>query len=82
MTNAANTGAYELLALEMKLFEEVSGVSGAIRGRESTSGLTSAQLYDAQARNAAIALTDIFDSFESFRRQRTARLPTAGDRSI
>lgn len=82
VTNAANTGAYELLALEMKLFEEVSGVSGAIRGRESTSGLTSAQLYDAQARNAAIALTDIFDSFESFRRQRTARLPTAGDRSI
>ncbi len=62
-------GAYELLSLEMKLLEDVSGVNGALQGKNA-SATTSATLYESQIRNATIALTDLFETFASFRRQR------------
>ncbi len=65
-------GAYELLSLEMKLFEDVSGVNGALQGKTATNA-TSASLYETQIRNATIALTDLFETFESFRNQRDAK---------
>ncbi|MEG0700286.1 MAG: hypothetical protein RR442_01995, partial [Muribaculaceae bacterium] len=68
-TNATNIGAYELLSLQMKLFEEISGVSGALQGKTAGNG-TGAQLYDHQAENSAIALADIFETFNSFRKLR------------
>ncbi len=67
--NATNIGAYELLSLEMKLFEEISGVTGALQGK-TPGATTGALLYEHQAQNAAIALTDIFDTFTTFRHQR------------
>ena len=66
-------GAYELLALQLRLFEEISGVSGALQGRSATSQ-TSAQMFEAQTRNSAIALADIFATFAAFRSHREARL--------
>ncbi len=71
-TNNTNIGAYELLNLEMKLFEDISGVSKALQGREASAS-TSASLYESEARNAAIALTDIFETFNAFRRQRDSK---------
>ncbi|MEG2674980.1 MAG: hypothetical protein RR938_07725 [Muribaculaceae bacterium] len=68
-TNATNIGAYELLSLQMKLFEEISGVSGALQGKTAGNG-TGAQLYDRQTENSAIALADIFETFNSFRKLR------------
>jgi hypothetical protein len=68
-TNATNMGAYEMLSLQMRLFEEISGVSGALQGRTSNPA-TGAQLYNAQAQNSAITLSDIFCSFQSFRSER------------
>lgn len=68
-TNGTNIGAYELLNLEMKLFEDISGVSKAFQGRNVSAG-TSATLYETEARNASIALTDIFETFASFRNMR------------
>ncbi len=65
VTNNDNNGAYQLLQLQMKLFEEVSGVSEALLGK----GLSSArgsELYESQVRNATAALTDLFESFGSF----------------
>lgn len=68
-TNATNIGAYELLSLEMKLFEEISGVSGALQGKQ-TSGITGARLYEKQSENAMISLYDIYETFASFTTQR------------
>ncbi len=65
-SNCTNIGAYELLNLEMKLFEDISGVSQAFQGREAASG-TAASLYNAQAANSAISLADIFATFNDFR---------------
>ncbi len=65
MTNTASTGAYQLLQLQMKLFEDISGVGDALLGRSSGTA-RGVEMFDTQVRNATIALADIFDSFTSF----------------
>lgn len=65
------SGAYNLLALQMKLFEQISGVSGALQG-QLPGGNPSAAMYDAQMRNSSVAILDLLDSFNAFRRQRDA----------
>lgn len=72
--NATNMGGYEMVKLQMQLLEEVSGVSGAMQGKDVTSG-NSAQLYKAQAENANLAMTDIYGTFSAFRHQRDSMLP-------
>ncbi len=70
--NGTNTGAYQLIELQMKLFEEISGVSGALQGKQPT--VNSATAYQIQSENANIALSDVFDTFEAFRRQRNRKI--------
>ncbi len=72
ITNTADSGAYQLLNLQMKLFEEASGVSDALMGR-NVSPATGASLYDAQVRNASVSLTDLLETFTSFTTARTAK---------
>lgn len=67
--NNTNIGAFELLSLEMKLFEEVSGVGSALMGKTS-SGSTGSALFESQIKNAVIALADIFETFNHFRSTR------------
>ena len=62
-------GASHLLDLEMKLFQQISGVSNAMQGVAPNPSM-SASLYDSQIYNAAISLLDIFETFNSFRAQR------------
>ena len=68
-----NAGAYELLALEMKLFEEISGVCMAFQGKDASAG-TAASLYQSEANNALIALTDIYETFASFCHDRDVKM--------
>lgn len=71
--NNTNFGAYEMVQLQLKLLEDISGVSGALQGKNiNTSG--SATLYQQQVDNASIALTDIFDTFNNFRQQRDRKM--------
>ena len=65
VTNTANSGAYRLLEMQMKLFDDISGVGDALLGRRSL-GVNGAELLDTQVRNATIALSDIFESFTAF----------------
>ncbi len=69
VTNTSGTGAYQLLQLQMKLFEDVSGVSEALLGKGLT-GARGSELYESQLRNATVALADLFDSFSSFIEER------------
>lgn len=70
MYSSPNTSeAYQLLGIELKLLEQISGVSGALAG-QAPSAATGAQLYQAQLENAAIALLDIFETFNTFRSHR------------
>lgn len=71
--NGADAGAHKLLSLELKLFEDVSGVSNALLG-QSSGGTGGAGLFDAQVRNSTIALADIFETFEAFLADRDSRI--------
>ena len=63
--NASNVGITDLLNIQLKMFEDVSGVNGAIEGK-LTSGAVSGALYDRQTRQAMTALLDILESYNSF----------------
>ncbi len=70
--NGGNSSAFQMIELQMKLFEEISGVSGALQGKNPT--VNSGGAYQLQSENANIALSDVFDTFEAFRRQRDRKI--------
>lgn len=63
--NATNIGITDLLEIQMKMFEEISGVSSAIQGKLESASI-SGKLFDQQTRNALAALLDLTESFRSF----------------
>lgn len=64
VVNGSGSGAYELLNLQMGLFEKISGVTGILQG-QTVSG-NGAKMYESQVENAVIALSDLFQAFNSF----------------
>lgn len=68
-----NAGAYQLLNLQMEMFQQISGVSGALQGRV-TDGRTSAALYDSQVRHSAVAILDLLQTFHAFRAARNVKV--------
>lgn len=68
-SSGRSEGAARLLDMEMKLFQQISGVTSALQGQPSGS-TTSATLYESQVYNSAIALLDLYESFNSFRELR------------
>jgi hypothetical protein len=63
--NATNIGISELLNLQLKLVEDISGVNGSLQGKPGYSGM-SAALYSQQTQNATVSLLDLLDSFSGF----------------
>lgn len=77
VTNAASGGGYQLLEMQLRLLEEVSGVSGALMGRTGT-GIRGAEMFEGQVRNATLALTDLFETFDAFAAARNAKILAVG----
>lgn len=69
VASTKDLGAYELLSLQMKLFDNISGVSDVIAGR-NISPSTASSVYESQLRNSVVALADLIDTFASFRSDR------------
>lgn len=63
--NCTQIGISELLAMQLKFFEDISGVNGALQGKPGYSGM-SASLYNQQAQNATTSLLDLMDTFSEF----------------
>lgn len=63
--NSTNIGIGELLQLQLKLVEDISGVHGALQGRPGYS-TTSGSLYAQQAQNATTTLLDLLETFSTF----------------
>ena len=63
--NSTNIGISELLNLQLKFFDDITGVTGAIQGKQGFSGM-SASLYAQQTQNATTTLLDILDSYSMF----------------
>ena len=73
VSNATNVGIIELVQLQMKLLQDISGVHGALQGKAPTSG-TAASLYAQESQNAATNLLDLYDSFNEFRKRRDYKM--------
>lgn len=67
--SAAVAGDYELLNLQLKLINEISGVNSAMQGKAPSSG-TASSLYAQQVQNSSLNLKGVFESFTAFRRRR------------
>lgn len=63
--NATNIGLSEMLSMQLKFFEDISGVNGALQGRASFSG-ESGQHAQIMAQNASTSLVDILETFNEF----------------
>lgn len=72
--NPADSGAYRMLEVQMKMFEDITGVGDTLLGRNIAANTGSA-LYDARVRNASLAITDLIESFISFIQSRRSKIP-------
>ena len=63
--NSTNIGIGDLLSYQLKFFEDISGVNGALQGKPGVSG-TSGSLYAQQTQNATMSLLDILETFSQF----------------
>lgn len=70
-SNCTNIGITELLNIQLKMMEDISGVNGALQGKLESSSM-SGTLYNQQTQNALISLADLLKSFESFISDATA----------
>ena len=71
--NATQVGAYEMLSLQMRLFEDISGVHGAMQGKAAPAG-TPSSLYSQQIQYSSTNLLDLFESFKTFREDRDIKI--------
>ena len=63
--NSTNIGISELLNLQLKFFEDISGVNGALQGKPGFSG-QSAAMYNQQVQNSTMALLDMLECYSQF----------------
>lgn len=72
IANTTQTGAYEMIALQMNLFKEVTGVFDALKGQQPTAG-TPAASFSMQQQNSATNLTDLFEAYKQLRVSRDTK---------
>ena len=63
--NSTNIGIAELLNMQLKFFEDISGVTGALQGKPGYSG-ESASHFNQQTENATKSLLDLLECFSCF----------------
>lgn len=61
----ADIGARDMLQTQIKLFEDVSGVSSTLMGK-NISGAVGAERYESELRNSAVSILDIMQTFDDF----------------
>lgn len=58
-------GIHDLLTTELRFFDDISGVNGALQGKPGLAGM-SASLYSQQTHNATLSLLDMLEAFSDF----------------
>lgn len=72
-SGASVAGDFELLNLQLKLINDISGVNSAMQGKAPVSG-TPSSLYAQQVQNSSLNLKGIFESFRAFRKRRDVKI--------
>jgi len=70
-SRTSDVGTYDMIKLQMQLFEEISGVSGTLQGKSSVG---SKYDFETLTQNATLSLSDIYETFSSFLSQRNSKL--------
>lgn len=63
--NATNIGIVDLLNMQLKFMEDISGINGAMQGRQDY-GNMSGSLFSQQTANGQTSLIDLLESFNEF----------------
>ena len=63
--NLSNLGISDLLEIQLKMLEDVSGVNGILQG-DTSGGNVSGELYNSQTANALYSLSDFLETFKTF----------------
>lgn len=71
-SNSTNIGIHEMLALQMQLITQISGVHEAMQGQQAKSG-TPASLYAQEAQNASLNTMDYIHTFNHFIQDRDTK---------
>ena len=69
VSNSSQLGVTDMLQIQLKLLEDISGVQGALQGKTPAAG-TPASLYMQQMQNSTTSLTELFESFRELREDR------------
>lgn len=59
------SGLQDMIQMQMQLMDDVSGVHGALQGKQPAAG-TSGVLYQQQANNASTSVIDLLETYSSF----------------
>lgn len=71
--NAANLGINDMLQMQLKLIENISGVHPAMQGQKAPAG-TPASAIAQEAQNSSMNLKPILESFNTFRKDRNEKV--------
>ena len=71
--NNSNTGAYEMVNMQLQLLEKISGASSAVQG-QTPGRQTTASQYAQQSQNSIGVLSVILDKFRDYRESRDRML--------
>lgn len=63
--NSTNIGITDLLNIQLKFFEDISGVNSALQGKPGFSGESAAH-FNQQTQNATMSLLDLLESYNDF----------------
>lgn len=69
-SGSADIGIMQLLEIQMKMMEDISGVNGALQGKLDSNSI-SGTLYNQQTQNSLTALADLLKTFDDFVMQAT-----------
>ena len=73
VSRGSSVGVGELLQIQMKLMQEISGINYAIQGQKAGSN-TPSSLYAQEAENSALNSKDVMDTFLYFIKQRDNKM--------
>lgn len=76
-SKSSDIGITELLEIQMKMMEDISGVNGALQGKLD-SGTISGTLYSQQIQNSMTSLADLLGSYDDFMREATLKQIATG----
>lgn len=73
VANATNLGIHDMINLQIKFMQDITGVHSAIQGKQASAG-TPAALYAQETANASLNILDYLETFASFCKRRDYKI--------